>query len=877
MLVFSSLAVLFLIDLAGEIFGRPLPAVATRLSALALLAQPFLTLRLVAHMRPVSRGLLLIAFAAYAVTAFPFLVVSPAPPGIALAAIAVFVVTDLGAAALLGIEGRRRIGAARARMTIAAIATALFAAAVLVAGASSVLGGAGSPAAVAASSIARVLALLAAIGYLGAFVPTQWLVGIWQAGAAWEYSQRLLKTPADEDVQHLWARFAAVALEVTGMHAAAILSAEEGDSAELVASVGFPADADVPGTYPREELDRLLAEGAVGVERPPETGTPIRTTLTAAARCAYYTLVPLQPPRPTRATALLLFARHRSLFREDDRSLLTALGTQTLVLAERRAILDEHERLATRLGASVEALSSASKAKSDFVSNMSHELRTPLNAIIGFSDLMLAEPRDDQKVTVPAEWVEHIHSSGQHLLGLINDVLDLAKIEAGRLELRREPFDLTGAVSESLAGLRPLAERKRLRLTSEVPPLTLWADRGRFRQILYNLLSNAIKFTPDGGTVRVEASKSGAEIRLSVVDSGIGIAPEDHGRVFEEFRQLGLPDRPESGTGLGLALTRRLVEAHGGRIFVESAVGSGSRFTTVFPRQRSEERATVATPGPEVAETPDRAGGPEVLLIEDDPGAIRLLRAYLEGDSYVVRAATSAREGLREARRRAPAAIVLDVLLPDIDGWEALRQLKADAQLRDIPVVIVTVVDEREVGLALGAVDYFLKPVDREALLARLSSLTLTTKVKQREVRVLVADDDPGTRDMLGATLRREGFEVLAASGGREALELARKNSIDLLICDLLMPDLDGFAVVAALKSDAQTRNVPIVILTGHEVSDAEKAALNGKILGIVGKGEDARRGLRRWLATVAPVDGIDGAQAAPPAEQRAAGRNGGT
>jgi CheY-like chemotaxis protein/anti-sigma regulatory factor (Ser/Thr protein kinase) len=417
-------------------------------------------------------------------------------------------------------------------------------------------------------------------------------------------------------------------------------------------------------------------------------------------------------------------------------------------------------------------------------------------------------------------------------------------------------------VGESVAGLRPLAERKKVRLESRIGSMALTADRPRFRQILYNLLSNAIKFTPEGGSVRVDATQSGDEIAVSVVDTGVGIAPDDQPRVFEEFRQVGDAEARESGTGLGLALTRRLVEAHGGRVSVESAPGKGSRFTVVFPDQRA-----VPMPAGRAASPPVGAGAGdgrvEVLVIEDDPGAVRLLRAYLESDSYVVRAATTAREGLNEARTRRPAAIVLDVLLPDVDGWELLRQLKEDPGLRSVPVVIVTVLDEREVGLALGAVDYFLKPVDRQALLACLARLTLTTKVKQREVRVLVADDDPATIDMLDATLRKEGFQVLAAAGGREAVRLAQQGPIDMVICDLLMPDLDGFGVVSALKSDERTKNVPILILTGHELTAEEKESLNGKILGIVGKGDDAQVGLRRWLAAVTqPAVGAAGGAA---------------
>jgi len=243
-----------------------------------------------------------------------------------------------------------------------------------------------------------------------------------------------------------------------------------------------------------------------------------------------------------------------------------------------------------------------------------------------------------------------------------------------------------------------------------------------------------------------------------------------------------------------------------------------------------------------------------VLVVEDDPSAVRLLRAYLEPEGYTVRVAADGEHGLEDARAEPPTAILLDVLLPGIDGWEVLRRLKADPVLRDIPVVIVTVVDEKDVGLALGAVDYIVKPIDRDALLASLDR-TLTSKVKMHTVRILAVDDEPAVLDALEGTLRPAGFEVIRADGGRTGVELARAERPDLVICDLVMPDLDGFGVVGELKSDPVTADIPIIILTGHDLSLADKRRLNGKILGIVSKGPAAQEGLRAWLvrADVSP------------------------
>jgi len=450
----------------------------------------------------------------------------------------------------------------------------------------------------------------------------------------------------------------------------------------------------------------------------------------------------------------------------------------------------------------------------------------------------------DGKRGVPEEWIEHVHRSGEHLLALINDVLDLTKIEAGRINLEPESFDMATALGESVEGLRPLADRKSIDMVVAADGGAITADRGRLRQIVYNLLSNAIKFTPEGGHISIEGRWTGDDAHISVADTGVGIAIDDLDHVFEEFRQVGDLKAREAGTGLGLALCRRLAEAHGGRITVTSELGHGSRFEVILPFARTTPAADVAAAT--VAEEDGSAS--RILVIEDDPGAVRLLRTYLEGEGYEVEVAASGEAGMAAANRSAPDAIILDVLLPGMDGWEVLRRLKADPGLRDLPVVVVTVVDERNVAMSLGAVDYFLKPVNPAALLARLSQYTFTTKVKQGRVRVLTIDDDPIARDLVTNALRPEGFEVVAAASGREGLDMALEQPPDLVICDLLMPDMDGYEVVDRLHANEATKDVTILILTGQELSMADRQRLNGKVAEIVGKGGDPRPAFLRWL-----------------------------
>ncbi len=841
-LVFSAMAVLFVLGVVRLLVGPP-PPIVNGIAVVLLLGQPVFTLRLAARIATIPRWVLAAAAGGWLLTALPLAVAgSSTPKAIVLAAVGVFVVAEVAAAAYLAGVARRRAGAAAIRLWVAAAATGLFAFAILSAGAGSAVGGAGE----ASSLAARGAALLAALGYLVAFVPPGVLRRAWQAQTAYRGLRELLVS-ASGDAPDIWRRFLSIAQAATGASGALVTAGAPPDGRRVAMVVGLDptlVNEQVSGPPP------AFPDGDVSVEdlsRIEEFAGAADAARAIGARFGQVITLGPEVGAPT----LVLLTRHRSLFGEEDRLLLAALGQQAAGLVERRTALATQQRLTERLAETVEALRAASQAKSDFLASMSHELRTPLNAIIGFSDLMRREEVDEhENVLVPLEWVEHIRQGGAHLVELVNDVLDLSRVEAGRLDLDRAPIEIQSAVAESVAGLRPLADRKDQAIELAIPAGEyVSADRGRLRQILYNLLSNAIKFTPGGGRISIEGTRRGDEFHLSVIDTGIGIAPEDQAAVFEEFRQVGGGTQRSEGTGLGLALTRRLVEAHQGRIELESTPGVGSRFTAVLPSAQPGARIGSDRETQPEATGSLAAGRPgSVLVIEDDPSAVRLLRAYLEPEGYTVRVAADGEHGLDDARVEAPAAILLDILLPGIDGWETLRRLKADPALRAIPVVIVTVVDEKDVGLALGAVDYLVKPIDRDALLASLDRLTFTTKVQTRTVRILAVDDEPAALDALEATLRPAGFEVLRADGGRIGVDRARARRPDLVICDLVMPDLDGFGVVGELKSDPATADIPIIILTGYDLTAADKRRLNGKVLGIVSKGPDAQAGLRAWL-----------------------------
>ena len=845
-LVFAPLALLFVVQVA-RLIGIPLPPAIALAAGVLLFAQPVFTLGLVRQVRPIPRllipGAIVVLVGSLVAAVLPTLFGGDASrPFVLLAAVA-FGAIELVAAGYLALDARRRRGASAWRIWAAAVATGLLGLALIVATAGSI---AGTPAAVV-TTVSRLVALLAAVGYVVAFMPPPGARRIIQAGASVDFLKRLV-AGGGASVDAIWAEFASLARGLSGS-SVVIVGGLDSERVGILATSGVPEHAgSLAGLDPtRSDLDDLL--GLAGCrERMTKQLSGFAAELAERTGAAYMSVVRLDHGTVPNEAVVVLLSRGRSLFGASDLELLATLGGQSAVIAERRAVLANQEALAAQLNQTVEALRIASQAKSDFLASMSHELRTPLSAILGFSDLMRDEPRDGDTARVPVEWIEHVHRGGEHLLALINDVLDLAKVEAGRLDLSFEPIDLQTAVAESVNGLRPLAERKSLTVESNVAPVTLVADRGRLRQIMYNLLSNAIKFTPAEGKITVAGSVTEGRLHLSVSDTGVGIAAGDLGTVFEEFRQVGDLAERQEGTGLGLALSRRLAEAHGGRIELESTVGVGSTFTVVLPLSPPHavvERLRDLAPALAAAGTPARAS---VLVIEDDASAVRLLREYLEPVGYDVHIATDGEAGLTAARAEPPAAVLLDILLPGIDGWEVLRRMRDDPALRDVPVVILTVVDERDVGLALGAVDYLVKPVSRDALLACLAR-HVAPPLGDGRIKVMAVDDDPAALALIRGVLEPEGFDVVVSDGGADALARASAVMPDVVVCDLMMPEVDGFDVVAGLKRDPRTAAVPILVYTAKDVTDEDKARLNGQIAGILVKGEDGRAALLSWLS----------------------------
>ncbi len=550
---------------------------------------------------------------------------------------------------------------------------------------------------------------------------------------------------------------------------------------------------------------------------------------------------------------LTVVSYNATTFRDRDRRL------QGVVAAARDVTeLKRFERALQQKNAELEE---ASRMKSEFLANMSHELRTPLNAIMGFSEVLrdglLGEMTDQQRV-----FIGNIFGSGQHLLALINDILDLSKIEAGRMTLDLEYVHVSSLFSSSLSIVREKATTRHIRLGVEAAEElgAVQVDARKLKQIVYNLLSNAVKFSNERGKVVLHTSRvaraavgqlaSGAGrafplpenefsefLKISVIDSGIGISPEGLDRLFRPFSQIdgGLSRRFE-GTGLGLAMVKLLAELHGGTVAVESVAGQGSCFTVWLPLRTAAEPALASNAPAQHLDIP--TGQRTALVVEDDAKSADLIRLHLEAEGFVVLHATSAEGALLLATRQQLSLITLDVMLPNMDGWEFLGRIKQIPTLMHVPVVIISIVADRGKGFALGAAAVIQKPMSRQELSVSLVELGLLPLSSERSLRILVVDDDPNAVELVALHVLSLGSTVLRAYGGREAIALAQQELPDLIVLDLMMPDIDGFDVVATLSQFPATARIPILVVTANTVTAEHRATLSGDVALIMDKAE---------------------------------------
>jgi len=495
-----------------------------------------------------------------------------------------------------------------------------------------------------------------------------------------------------------------------------------------------------------------------------------------------------------------------------------------------------------------DAAETASRTKSQFLANVSHELRTPMNAILGYSE-MLQEAAEDEGLDNFTPDLQKIQNAGKHLLALISDILDLSKIEAGKMELYLEDFDIAAIVADVAATVQPLVAKKNNTLIVHCPPDAglMRADLTKVRQSLFNLLSNATKFT-ENGDIMLDVRREGADWLFTIRDSGIGMTGEQMAGLFEAFAQADASTtRKYGGTGLGLALTRRFCRMMGGDTTVESEPGRGSAFTFRLPAivaGANDVKDAPRQPVP-LESPPTPADSNLVLAIDDDPAARDLMHRFLTKEGFRPATAAGGEEGLRLARTLRPVAITLDVMMPGMDGWAVLQQLKADPETQDIPVIMLTMVDNKNIGFALGATDYMTKPVDRGRLSALLGRYGCTGET----CGVLLVEDDEPTRERVRALLVREGWNVMEAANGRVALECMESAMPDLILLDLMMPEMDGFEFAQRLRERAEWRAVPVIVLTVKDITEADRLRLNGYVEKIVQKGAWDQSALLREIS----------------------------
>ncbi|MGB6687242.1 MAG: response regulator [Terracidiphilus sp.] len=497
-----------------------------------------------------------------------------------------------------------------------------------------------------------------------------------------------------------------------------------------------------------------------------------------------------------------------------------------------------------------EEIERGSRFKDQFLSTMSHELRTPLNAVLGFSEL-LADSRYGPLTERQARYVNHVHTSGQHLLRLINDILDLSKIEAGRLQLSIEDVAVDAIFADVCESLQPLVDKNAHQLVQNTAAgLCVRADATRFKQMLMNLLGNAIKFTPKGGRIELAARQAGDMVRIEVRDSGPGIPPEEKQRIFDAFHRLRQSEKAAEGTGLGLAITRRLVELHGGQLDVESEPGQGSCFFFTMPSICSPEEEQTRQKD---AKSASRATA-RILIIEDDPAAADLLESQLASAGYEVMVCNRPENAVEMAIDLRPEVVTLDVVMLPVNGWDVLSRLKADPRTAKIRVVMVTVMDQRNTGVLLGADEYIVKPVDKSILLAAVERCLNQGGRAGTGQKILVVEDDSATREFIVDLLEKNGYCVSSATDGLKAKSLVNATLPDLVILDLLLPGMSGFALIAEWRTDEKTASLPIFVLTNKDLTLEERDYLRSHTGALFMKHEQWRSELIRQIQQAAPL-----------------------
>jgi signal transduction histidine kinase/DNA-binding response OmpR family regulator len=642
------------------------------------------------------------------------------------------------------------------------------------------------------------------------------------------------------DLQTVLSTIVAKAVQLSGTEAGTIYVFDEASQEfKLRASYGMD-DALIAAVEEQHiRMGETVVSRAVLQRRPVQiydvqhdSSSPVLDVILRAGFRAHLTVPLLGADRIV--GALVVRRREPGEFAENTVNLLQTFAAQSVLAIQNARLFHEIEEKGRELA-------EASQHKSQFLANMSHELRTPLNAIIGVSE-MLRE--DAEALTQDTEPLDRVLGAGRHLLALINDILDLSKIEAGRMELHLETFALAPLIANVVQTIEPLAAKNANQVTVHCDPAlgTLHADQMRLRQALLNLLSNANKFT-DHGTITIDTRQREEEgrdwVTISVADTGIGMTAEQMGKLFQEFSQADASTtRKYGGTGLGLAISKRFCQMMGGDITVASKPGKGSTFTIRLPRMVQSDEALVTETRRAARAQPARpiageADGPLILIVDDDATVRDLVERHLERSGFAVATASGGREGLRLVRELRPAAVTLDIVMSDLDGWTVLAAIKGDPALSGTPVVLMSIVDQKNRGYALGAADYLVKPVDRVKLVETLTGICGPTAG-----RTLLVDDDEVVRRSVRQALEPIGWKVTEAENGQAAVESLTATRPDVIILDLMMPKMDGFEVLEELRRRPDWQNIPVVVITAKDLTSEDRKRLNGGVERIIQKSD---------------------------------------
>ena len=813
----------------GTLAGCVTLPLSDTLSTLLILVVPYALLRLVDDVFDVPTWQMWLAPLISIALGAAFVLSLGVPPSWLVFLVTIYLIIGTGYAAwAFARRARSTTGITRRRMAAVAWGCGLLAAAIVI----GVIDSASQGTVPILTPITRLCGLVSGFCFWAGFFPPNWLSQTWRQPELLGYLRptRLMVGPEGRGVATdamAIDRLCAATAATTGARRV-LLMLEDAIHHDFYVW-GSPTVRVAPGhpLVTRVVKSRVpLVVSDVTAEKLPEA---IAGTFTSGALPRTAILAPIAGDDHDTGI-LAAFAAKGPMFAEDDREVLSFFaGEAAAILRMQRYRQSAYE---------LEALREADRLKDEFMAVVSHELRTPLTAITGYADILMRKlsgplnERQERQVT-------GVRDAARRLLALINDLLDVSKLEAGTLELHPAAVDPRAAIERAVTSLRVLAMNKGISVQPKDIQRVLapvYADDERLQQILSNLLMNAIKFTPEGGSIWIGAESVGPEIVFKIQDTGVGLAPGQESRVWERFYQAeSSSTRRFGGAGLGLSIVRRLTELHGGRVEASSAGPNlGSTFAVHLPAAKTGQTVDLRSV-PIVAEplalrsedaltSPGDEASPLVLAVEDDPHIANVLRTYLEADGYRVEIAGDGQIALQLARALKPFAITLDISLPKVDGWSVLNALKHDPVTSPIPVVVVSIVDNRDFGLVLGATDYLVKPIDPERLRSALHSLRGAHKPASGSI--LIVDDDPALRDVLSSLLAEDGWQVSTAADGEAALAAVQRERPAALVLDLMMPRVDGFQVLREIRSQPATRDLPVIVVTAKELTEDDRQRL---------------------------------------------------